>query len=223
MPRYIRTSKVASLADCIVYGLYYKYCSPCNLLASSASTLFSHTYNVSIDCIIIYFSLQKKTKLISSETPFASHSDTEEKSFENKTRSKEIKLAHENIEFFETGLCEGRQENKRNDIIIMDSINLNNKVNPDIEGSGGARNVENECNKLKEETKINSDEILTENTNGDKKTQNIQQNDQCNICGQFLNNSDIIFYQGHPQDSVEEFIALTNEKLVLASGIKYTT
>ncbi|XP_046965733.1 DNA (cytosine-5)-methyltransferase 1-like isoform X2 [Vanessa cardui] len=42
--------------------------------------------------------------------------------------------------------------------------------------------------------------------------------EKCDTCGQFLNNSDIIYYQGHPQDAVEEFIALTNEKLVLASG-----
>ncbi|CAG9786638.1 unnamed protein product [Diatraea saccharalis] len=42
--------------------------------------------------------------------------------------------------------------------------------------------------------------------------------EKCDICGQFLNNSDIIYYEGHPQDAIEEFIALTNEKLVLASG-----
>lgn len=42
--------------------------------------------------------------------------------------------------------------------------------------------------------------------------------EKCDICGQFLNNSDIIYYQGHPQNAVEEFIALTNEKLLLASG-----
>ncbi|XP_049873328.1 DNA (cytosine-5)-methyltransferase PliMCI-like isoform X2 [Pectinophora gossypiella] len=47
---------------------------------------------------------------------------------------------------------------------------------------------------------------------------NIPDNEQCNICGQFINNSDIIYYQGHPQDAVEEFIALTNEKLVLSAG-----
>lgn len=47
---------------------------------------------------------------------------------------------------------------------------------------------------------------------------NIPDTEKCDICGQFLNNSDIIYYQGHPQDAVEEYIALTNEKLVLASG-----
>lgn len=42
--------------------------------------------------------------------------------------------------------------------------------------------------------------------------------EKCSICRQYLNTSDIIYYQGHPQDAVEEFVALTNEKLVLASG-----
>ncbi|CAK1556371.1 unnamed protein product [Leptosia nina] len=42
--------------------------------------------------------------------------------------------------------------------------------------------------------------------------------EKCGSCGQFLNNSDIIYYQGHPQNSVEEYIALTNDKLLLISG-----
>lgn len=76
------------------------------------------------------------------------------------------------------------------------------------------------------EEKVNVDQKLTGSsgdclnmTDKEAKAQLVQQNEQCNICGQFLNNSDIIFYQGHPQDSVEEFVALTNEKLVLASGM----
>lgn len=54
--------------------------------------------------------------------------------------------------------------------------------------------------------------------NGCSNNNNLDLLDKCDTCGQFLNNSDIIYYQGHPQDAVEEFIALTNEKLVLASG-----
>lgn len=56
-------------------------------------------------------------------------------------------------------------------------------------------------------------EIKKSSSNND-----VDLNEKCDTCGQFLNNSDIIYYQGHPQDAVEEFIALTNEKLVLASG-----
>lgn len=62
------------------------------------------------------------------------------------------------------------------------------------------------------------------NKNEDQKTNHTSvqsvclDTEKCPICGQFLNNSDIIYYQGHPQNAVEEFIALTNEKLVLASG-----
>lgn len=74
--------------------------------------------------------------------------------------------------------------------------------------------------KTKELTKIES------NNNDDKadnkvirtNSNNADPNEKCDTCGQFLNNSDIIYYEGHPQDAVEEFIALTNEKLVLASG-----
>lgn len=54
-------------------------------------------------------------------------------------------------------------------------------------------------------------------TKSDESNKNIDL-EKCDICGQFLNNSDIIYYQGHPQNAVEEFIALTNEKLVLSSG-----
>lgn len=46
--------------------------------------------------------------------------------------------------------------------------------------------------------------------------------EKCIICGQYLNNSDILYFQGHPQNAVEEFIALTNEKLVLSSGESFT-
>ncbi|XP_052746460.1 DNA (cytosine-5)-methyltransferase 1 isoform X2 [Bicyclus anynana] len=37
------------------------------------------------------------------------------------------------------------------------------------------------------------------------------------MCTQYLDNSDIIYYQGHPQNAVEESIALTNENFILAS------
>lgn len=59
------------------------------------------------------------------------------------------------------------------------------------------------------------------NSNNVKVTVNIPNNEQCDICGQFVHNSDIIYYQGHPQDAVEEFIALTNDKLVLSAGKYY--
>ena len=88
---------------------------------------------------------------------------------------------------------------------------------------------------IKEINHKNDDHIQNQEQNGsgeeqkeNGKTQNnnevisykksVPDNEKCNICGQFLNNSDIIYYQGHPQDAVEEYIALTNEKLVLASG-----
>lgn len=69
------------------------------------------------------------------------------------------------------------------------------------------------------ESKINAiKNIKTEDFNSNRVKVNIPDNEQCDICGQFVNDSDIIYYQGHPQDAVEEFIALTNDKLVLSAG-----
>ncbi|XP_075978235.1 DNA (cytosine-5)-methyltransferase 1-like [Anticarsia gemmatalis] len=78
-----------------------------------------------------------------------------------------------------------------------------------------AESIKQKDNKC--ELKVSNSE---NNNNGEinKKTPTVLDTEKCDICGQFLNNSDIIFYQGHPQDAVEEYIALTNEKLVLASG-----
>ncbi|XP_028173545.1 DNA (cytosine-5)-methyltransferase PliMCI-like isoform X2 [Ostrinia furnacalis] len=68
---------------------------------------------------------------------------------------------------------------------------------------------------ITDEIKQNDTDFHNDNT---KNNNEVLDTEKCTICGQFLNNSDIIYYQGHPQDAVEEFIALTNEKLVLASG-----
>lgn len=70
-------------------------------------------------------------------------------------------------------------------------------------------------NKIEPTNDNNVDKIVSSAVNNN----NADNMEQCNICGQFLNNSDIIYYQGHPQDAVEEYIALTNEKLVLSAGI----
>lgn len=47
---------------------------------------------------------------------------------------------------------------------------------------------------------------------------NVVNNEKCRSCGQFLNDSGLLYYQGHPQNAVEESVALTDEKLVLATG-----
>lgn len=65
------------------------------------------------------------------------------------------------------------------------------------------------------------EKIETEDINSINVKVNIPNNEQCDICGQFVHNSDIIYYQGHPQDALEEFIALTNDKLVLSAGKYY--
>ncbi|VVC92167.1 unnamed protein product [Leptidea sinapis] len=94
-----------------------------------------------------------------------------------------------------------------------------NDINKDIKVVNNTGDTTNPKESIADE---NSNEIsvsdktfengTTEN-NADKKDPN---NEQCNICGQYLNNSDI-YYQGHPQNAIEEFIALTDEKLLLVS------
>ncbi|XP_059051401.1 DNA (cytosine-5)-methyltransferase PliMCI-like [Achroia grisella] len=80
-----------------------------------------------------------------------------------------------------------------------------------IEGASNRDNNNDNINKLN----LHTDTHLISEL---KSKDNIANVEKCDICGQFLNNSDIIYFQGHPQNAVEEFIALTNEKLVLASG-----
>lgn len=41
-------------------------------------------------------------------------------------------------------------------------------------------------------------------------------NERCNTCKQYSDN--VLFYNGHPNESVEELIALTNDKLKLFNG-----
>lgn len=131
---------------------------------------------------------------------------------------------------------ESSEDSKMNNKPILD--NKNNELGK------SSTDTENKSNTLDDST--NSDKTLptengtktdvevepntTEDTKSDMNmdgymdtTENLSNNsntEKCETCGQFLNNSDLIYYQGHPQDAVEEYIALTNEKLVLSSGLK---
>lgn len=96
----------------------------------------------------------------------------------------------------------------------------NENGDPDTKNKYNENN--NESNNVDSKNENNNADSKNENNNETMKSQHaekvIPDTEKCNICGQFLNNSDIVYYQGHPQDAVEEYIALTNEKLVLASG-----
>lgn len=59
----------------------------------------------------------------------------------------------------------------------------------------------------------NNNEINTGNN-----SKNVVNNEKCDICGQFLNDPELLYYQGHPQDAVEEYVALTDDKLVVTAG-----
>ncbi|KAL4707840.1 hypothetical protein ACJJTC_001786 [Scirpophaga incertulas] len=98
-------------------------------------------------------------------------------------------------------------------------VENNNKVDDDISHDSLETMYDEDVKSVNNNYDENNDNGLTLNTESylNKKTV-VPDTEKCNICGQFLTNSDIIYYQGHPQDAVEEYVALTNEKLVLASG-----
>ncbi|XP_041979201.1 DNA (cytosine-5)-methyltransferase PliMCI-like [Aricia agestis] len=82
-------------------------------------------------------------------------------------------------------------------------------------------NTEDKCHKDKDknglEDNLNNNVINNIHSNINEDQEKLNQ-EKCNICGQYLNNSDILYFQGHPQNAIEEFVALTHEKLVLSSG-----
>lgn len=45
--------------------------------------------------------------------------------------------------------------------------------------------------------------------------------ERCYLCNKNLNDPELKMFYGHPQNAVEEYIALTDENLVLASGILF--
>ncbi|XP_050350712.1 DNA (cytosine-5)-methyltransferase 1-like isoform X2 [Nymphalis io] len=144
-----------------------------------------------------------------------------------KNDSKKIKLDTVDV-------CETNADDTcdiKSDIEITDSIDDSNKViknNNEIIKENKISNIEaiskNDADENQNKLNKNELSVTSETIEADKllkqneKTHILPDTEKCDICGQFLNNSDIIYYQGHPQDAVEEFIALTNEKLVLASG-----
>ncbi|KAG6440695.1 hypothetical protein O3G_MSEX001376 [Manduca sexta] len=114
----------------------------------------------------------------------------------------EIKDSNDNVELIDHKENGEKTKNMQDDEIPKETE----------EKIGVLVNVEN--GNVNDDTK-NDAQIISELQQNKQK---IPDTEQCEICGQFLNNSDLVYYQGHPQDAVEEYIALTNDKLVLASG-----
>lgn len=77
--------------------------------------------------------------------------------------------------------------------------------------------------KIKSEVKIKTEDIkMEEDTKSSSKKDTIVQSkiksERCNICKQYLDSNDLKIYNGHPNGAVEEFIALTDPKLMLFTG-----
>lgn len=65
----------------------------------------------------------------------------------------------------------------------------------------------------KKRFKFNNNEAVNEEVNL-KLTKTISE--RCGICKQYEN--EILYYHGHPNNSVEEYITLTNDSLMLFTG-----
>ncbi|KAJ2949115.1 hypothetical protein O0L34_g6054 [Tuta absoluta] len=115
------------------------------------------------------------------------------------------------------------ENNKKTDDIIMDVKEQNPSVlsiskTTDIESNEYESNNKDQKHFETSESNKNNTNCSGHSEVKSNINRHIPNNETCDICGQFLNDSDLVYYQGHPQDAVEEFIALTNEKLVLSAG-----
>ncbi|KAI8436671.1 hypothetical protein MSG28_010159 [Choristoneura fumiferana] len=126
--------------------------------------------------------------------------------------NKDVVLNHDN----KSSDCNG---NDTQNYIKTDTEDM--EINCNVNGTKENSTEDNGDDKAKNFDSHNDDDknLNGSNVESNIKTISVEANmERCDTCRQFINNSDIIYYQGHPQDAVEEFIALTNEKLVLASG-----
>lgn len=133
---------------------------------------------------------------------------------ENIEPDKDVILNHDN------NATDCNENNSQTDIKSdVKDIEMNCNINCAKENStevNGDDKVKGDFDNHTNDEKITS---VNDSNVSNNKTISVEANmERCDTCRQFINNSDIIYYQGHPQDAVEEFIALTNEKLVLASG-----
>lgn len=105
-----------------------------------------------------------------------------------------------------------------NDNSVISSPNSNEIIKDNEFNNNCETTAKTKGHEIQNEFKVNNEISEIKSLKDNESRSDLPDMEKCDICGQFLNNSDIIYYQGHPQDAVEEFIALTNEKLVLASG-----
>ncbi|XP_063536239.1 DNA (cytosine-5)-methyltransferase 1-like [Cydia strobilella] len=132
-------------------------------------------------------------------------------------KDEDIGLDDENM-----GKTNGEETNNLTSSDDKIDINITPKNNSDAQesltnGKNGVIKADSDENHNYDEKTAEQDEKNSLQSN-EKSSLPEPDMERCNTCGQFINNSDIIYFQGHPQDAVEEFIALTNEKLVLAAG-----
>ncbi|CAG4956224.1 unnamed protein product [Colias eurytheme] len=144
--------------------------------------------------------VKKRTRSPDSENDLNTMNDNMKKLKQENQMTNEIKTPND----MDNGITTETKNHEENHL----SEPLNNDVDTKTHKKIDENQNVNELNDKKIETTVPEDTMINKNLDTEK----------CLICGQFLNNSDIIYYQGHPQDAMEEFIALTNEKLLLVAG-----
>ncbi|XP_061383762.1 DNA (cytosine-5)-methyltransferase 1-like [Danaus plexippus] len=160
------------------------------------------------------------TKKLKINTESHEHEVFNEKSkVVNGINSKSDDVNSQESEETSPNLVSMKLNNERSLVDEDENHNIEAKTVPEIINTmNGCNQNGDEMTRDGLENQVHQNAIVEQDPPEPKPTAKIPDMEKCDICGQFLNNSDIIYYQGHPQDSVEEFIALTNEKLVLASG-----
>ncbi|XP_072949109.1 DNA (cytosine-5)-methyltransferase PliMCI-like [Epargyreus clarus] len=162
---------------------------------------------------------QKRLKLDKSENESETIIDDDTKSLNHSPIEDVEHTSIEEVELTTLSTKEIEHQTAEETKIVCESLEIDknsNEIKPANEMCDKNESIEQKSNN--EMTKNIEVNLCTENSSQNEIIHKPNPIEKCDTCGQFLNNSDIIFYQGHPQDAIEEFIALTNDKLILSAG-----
>lgn len=104
---------------------------------------------------------------------------------------------------------------------LIHSNGLNGNIEPNYENSQNNNNEETDQDSVEDQLVPVSKRFKTKNSaslmnNTIKLAFSKIKNERCNVCKQGLDS--VLLYNGHPNNSCEEFVALTDEKLSVFTG-----
>ncbi|XP_077290001.1 DNA (cytosine-5)-methyltransferase 1-like [Arctopsyche grandis] len=130
-----------------------------------------------------------------------------------------------------TDMFSKKRPRDEDDVLVSSERNVKPKLDEDVEQAKHENKLDdqNANEKISVVKTVTEDSSIDINGNGkikdldstDKKNSVIStdtQIERCHLCDRNLNDPELKFFYGHPQNAVEEYIALTDENLVLASG-----